>query len=229
MPLKTNLRGITAGLFCAVSVFAVDPPLSVPPKDAVPIPMAEFNFDHEAPGKLPKGFTMAVSGSGPSIHWQIRDDPQAPSRPYILAQSGKADPGENFALALLDGRRLEHGEVAVRFKAVGGEEDQAAGIVWRYQDPQTYYVARVNALEDNCCVYRVKQGKRKLLDEQAVIVSPYTWHDLRLVFVNRNFSVFLDNELVLGGKDKAYLGAGQVGLWTKADSSIRFDDFRVSK
>jgi hypothetical protein len=203
--------------------------LEAPPKDAVPIPMAEYNFDHELPGKLPKGFTPALSGAGPSIHWEIRDDPQAPSRPYVLAQSGKAEPGENFALMLLDGRTLENGEVAVRFKVVAGEEDQAAGIVWRYRDPQTYYVVRANALEDNCCVYRVTKGKRKLLDEQAVVVSPYIWHDLRLVFVNRNFTVFLDNEMIVGGKDKALSGVGQVGLWTKADSSIRFDDFRISK
>jgi len=220
---------MTILLLCAAVTFALDKPVTELPKGAVPAPMTLFNFDYDTPGKLPPQFTLAVTGTGSEIHWEVREDPQAPSRPYVLAQSGKADPGENFALALLKGPLLEHGEVAVRFKAVGGEQDQAAGIVWRYQDPQTYYVVRANAREDNCSVYRVKKGLRKLLDEKPVVVLPYTWHELRLIFVGKNYTAFLDGEAVLGGKDKTYLGPGQVGLWTKADSSIRFDDLRVSK
>jgi len=190
--------------------------------------MTVFDFDHDAAGKPPKGFSLAVTGAGPSILWEVRPDSHAPSKPNILAQSGKAEPGENFALAILDGKILQFGEAAVRFKTVNGEEDQAAGIVWRYKDPQTYYVVRANAREDNCSVYRVKQGKRKLLESQSIIVSPYIWHDLRIIFVNDKFTAFFDGELVLGGKDSSFR-SGQVGLWTKADSVTYFDDFRVSQ
>lgn len=220
---------MTILLLCAAAAFAVDKPIIELPKGAVPAPMTLFNFDHNAPGKLPPQFTLAVTGTGPEIRWEVREDPQAPSRPYVLAQSGKADPGENFALALLEGPWLERGEVAVRFKAVGAEDDQTAGIVWRYRDPQTYYVVSASAREDTCGVYRVKKGRRERVDEKLVVVTPYTWHELRLIFVGKNYTVFLDGEVVLGGKDKTYLGAGQVGLWTKAESSIRFDDLRVLK
>jgi hypothetical protein len=58
---------------------------------------------------------------------------------------------------------------------------------------------------------------------------PYTWHDLRIVFVNNSYTAFIDGGLVLGGKSSSVLGTGQVGLWTKADSSIRFDDFRLPR
>jgi len=208
---------------------AADQEIKSPPKGAVPIPMAVYNFDHDVPGQLPKHFTFAVTGQGPEIHWEVRDDPRPPSPPYVLAQSGRADPGENFALALLEGANLEQGEVAVRFKAIEAEDEQAAGIVWRYKDPNTYYVVCASAREDTCGVYRVKNGKRKLLDEESVTLMPYVWHDLHIIFVKKNYSVFVDGQLIVGGKDASLLDAGEVGLWTKADSSIRFDDFRVSR
>jgi len=37
----------------------------------------------------------------------------------------------------------------VKFKPISGREDQAGGLVWRAKDPNNYYVARANALEDN--------------------------------------------------------------------------------
>jgi hypothetical protein len=44
--------------------------------------------------------------------------------------------------------------ISVKFKAISGSVDQAAGIVWRYRDPDNYYVVRANALEDNLVLYK---------------------------------------------------------------------------
>lgn len=215
---------------CTATVFAADSlaPDAIP-KDAVPAPVAVFNFDRDALGKPPPHFTLAVTGEGPDIHWEVRRDPHAPSAPNVLVQDGKAKPGENFALILLDDVILNHGEIAIRIKALAGEEDQAAGIVYRYKDPQNYYVVRVNAREDDCALYRVKNGKRTLIDSKSVIVTPLTWHELRITFANDNYTALVGGELILGGKDSSFKGSGLVGLWTKADSQIAFDDFRVSR
>ena len=51
-------------------------------------------------------------------------------------------------------------DVSVRFKAVSGAVDRGAGIVWRYQNENNYYVVRANALEDNVGAYKVEKGKR---------------------------------------------------------------------
>ena len=48
----------------------------------------------------------------------------------------------------------------MRFKAIAGRVDQAAGLVWRYTDPDNYYVVRANALEDNVVLYKVEKGRR---------------------------------------------------------------------
>ena len=209
----------------ATTVYALD----TLPKDAVPAPQAVFNFDRDALGKPPSRFRFEVTGAGPAIRWEVRQDPRAPSAPNVLIQSGKANPGENFALALLDNVALDHGEIAVRFQALAGDEDQAAGILYRYQDPRNYYVIRASSKEDNCALYRVKKGKIKLLDSKDVIISPYTWHELRITFAKDTYTALMDGELILGGKDSSFKGAGLVGLWTHSDSVMAFDDLRVSQ
>jgi hypothetical protein len=40
------------------------------------------------------------------------------------------------------------------------DPDQAAGIVWRYQDPDNYYIVCANALENNVVLYKVEKGVR---------------------------------------------------------------------
>jgi hypothetical protein len=217
-------------LWCALilgvtAVYAAD----APPPEAKPVPLALFNFDRDPLGKTPERFTLIIGGEGQGVHWEVRQEREAPSPPNVLAQTGRTQPGENFALALLDGVHLQHGEVAVKFKAIGGAENQAAGLVWRYRDPKNFYVAMASVKGDVITAYRVRKGKRKILSAQDVIVAPMRWHELRLVFINNSFSVFMDGELVLGAKDSSLLDAGRVGLGTQSDSEVLFDDFRVTQ
>lgn len=203
-------------------------PLAVP-KGAAPVMLSTVAFDRDAVGKPPSHFTFAVTGTGPEAHWEIQEDPFIPGHRHLLVQNGRTEPGENVALAILNDRVFQHGEIVVRFRVNGGEDDQSAGIVWRYQDPQNYYLVRASAKEDACSVYRVKKGKLKLLDTKSAIILPYTWHELRLIFVDKNFTAFVDGELTVGGKDSSDLKAGQIGLCTLSDSNIRFDSLRVPR
>jgi hypothetical protein len=221
---------MTIMLFCAAMAFSAEPPvLKGPPKNAAPVFLAALSFDKDSLGKPPADFVFAVTGEGPAARWEVQQDPSISTLHHLLVQTGHTEPGDNAALALLHGSLLEHGEVVVRFRVNGGEDDQSAGIVWRYQDPQTYYMARASAKDDACSVYLVKKGKRKLLDTQQVVIIPYTWHELRVVFVQKSYSVFIDHELIVGGKNSGLPGAGQIGLCTLSDSVVRFDDFRYSR
>ena len=62
-----------------------------------------------------------------------------------------------------------------QFKPVGGNEDQAGGMVWRFQDGDNYYVVRANALEDNVVLYKTEKGKRSplLVPKVEAIVHHY--------------------------------------------------------
>ena len=72
-------------------------------------------------------------------------------------------------------------EVRVAFKAVRGKKDQGGGIVWRYQDANNYYVARMNPLEDNYRVYQVVAGERiQLATKEDLKVPVGEWHTLKV-------------------------------------------------
>ena len=59
--------------------------------------------------------------------------------------------------------------------------DQGGGIVWRYQDANNYYVARVNPLEENFRVYKVIAGQRKQLGtKEGLKAETGKWHTITI-------------------------------------------------
>jgi len=119
-----------------------------------------IRFDHCVPGKVPPGWTVAMTHDGAPPRWEILRDESAPSPPYVLGQVSRDATAGRFPLAIWDAIAIRDGEVTVAFKAVDGTVDQAAGIVWRYQNPNNYYVVRANALENNVVLYKVENGVR---------------------------------------------------------------------
>ncbi len=117
-------------------------------------------FDGSVPGSLPLGWSVAMTHSGQPPRWEIVRDESAPRPPYVLAQVSRDKTAGRFPLVIWDGLSIRDGEISVAFKAVDGTVDQAAGIVWRYQDPNNYYIVRANALENNVVLYKVDGRSR---------------------------------------------------------------------
>ena len=181
---------------------------------------ATANFDDLKPGTTPAGWTGTRTGKG-EARWEIVADDSAPSKPNVLKQSGHA----TFPVCLKKDTRLKDGFVEVKFKAVSGKEDQSGGVVWRCQDADNYYVARANALEDNVTIYHTIKGKRLSFKNVDTKVASGVWHTLRVEFEGNKFIVFFDGNKVIEATDESFPDAGQVGVWTKADSVTIFDDF----
>lgn len=190
-----------------------------------------FNFDVAEAGKAPPGWTIAITGKG-EPRWAVAKDDSAPSKPNVLKQSGEV-PSPSFPLCIQDAPTLKDGFVEVKFKSVSGRGDQAAGVIWRCVDKDNYYICRPNALEDNIVLYKVEKGKRISLDivgrkggygvEEKV--APQAWHTLRVEFAGNRFKVLFNGKHLFDVEDEAFTEAGVVGLWTKADSVMLFDDF----
>ena len=115
---------------------------------------------------------------------------------------------------------------------------EAAGIVWRYQDPDNYYIVRANALENNVVLYKVEGGKRISLEPKGTPSKTYgvkqkvprdTWSALRVDFDGPRFLVFFDGAKIMEVEDATFASKGKIGLWTKADSVTYFDDLRIDK
>jgi hypothetical protein len=105
--------------------------------------------------------------------------------------------------------------------------DQAAGLLFRIQDADNYYILRANALEGNVNFYKYASGRRSLMNEGRAAVASGQWQELRVEAVGRQFRGFLNGDLVVEAADDVYT-AGRPGLWTKADSVTCFDDVRVT-
>jgi hypothetical protein len=178
------------------------------------------NFDSDAVGSVPAGWTCGVTGGG-SPHWSVAADPSAPSKPNVLKQTGSG----TFPWCVKSGTALTDGFVEVKFKPISGGEDQAGGLVWRWKDGDNYYVARANALENNVSLYYTERGSRKTLKYIAAPVAVGAWHTLRVEFAGTRIAVSLDGKRYIELDDKHIGGAGAVGVWTKADSVTSFDDF----
>ncbi|MBA2243268.1 MAG: hypothetical protein H0W04_10350, partial [Chthoniobacterales bacterium] len=118
-----------------------------------------INFDDAKTGAPPSGWTATKTGGG-SPNWTVEKDDSAPSKPNVLKQSGKAA----YPLCIMDGANVKDGFGEVKFKPISGNEDQAAGLIWRVKDADNYYVCRANALEGNVVLYKTEKGKRSSLD-----------------------------------------------------------------
>jgi len=179
----------------------------------------ELGFDKSALDKLPSGWTVQ-SGS-----WAVIEDDTAPSPRQVLAQTGNGEK-QPYNLALLDDVKCTDVDVSVRLSAVAGQIDQGGGLVWRAKDARNYYIARWNPLEKNVRLYEVVDGERVQLDSDDVRLEP-GWHTLRVVAKGEEHAVYLDGRRRLAVKDATFVGAGKLGLWTKADARTHFDDLRV--
>ena len=183
--------------------------------------MAEtMNFDADPVGMAPSGWTAGVTGRG-AHHWTVETDAGAPSKPRVLKQSGRGD----FPWFVKNEPKFADGYVEVKFKPISGNEDQAGGLVWRWQGGDNYYVARANALEDNVSLYYTQNGRRITIKYVDAPVAKNQWHTLRVEFAGKRIRVALDGKIYIETDDEHIAGPGRVGVWTKADSVTLFDDF----
>jgi 3-keto-disaccharide hydrolase len=178
------------------------------------------DFDKAPTGKPPSGWTATQTGTG-RARWEVAPDDTAPSRPNVLKQTGQA----TYPVCLKDDTSVKDGFVEVKFKALSGREDQAGGLVWRAKDPNNYYVARANALENNVTIYHTINGRRTEKKRASIKVPGNQWHALRVDFQGSHFTVAFNGQKALDWDDETFKDAGKVGVWTKADSVTEFDDF----
>ncbi len=113
-----------------------------------------WNFDNNEIGNMPNGFSNQMTGRGGLGKWEVVKDETAPSKPNVLAQTSQEYFGYHFNMVISEKETCDDLELFVTFNGVKGREDQGGGSVWRYQDANNYYIARVNPLENNFRVYK---------------------------------------------------------------------------
>jgi hypothetical protein len=187
-----------------------------------------INFDTYPLGKVPPGWTVAMTDRGGPPKWEVLKDSSAPTQPYVLGQVSNDSTRSRLPLAILEAVSLRDGDVSVRLKPVAGREDAAGGLVWRYRDANNYYLVRANAKTNSVSVFKVQNGQRHaLLTDVRREIPMNGWTILKVSARGPRFQVYLDHKRLLEVSDHTFTDSGKVGLCTVADSVMYFDDFRV--
>jgi hypothetical protein len=192
----------------------------------------KVDFTQDAVGQPPAGFEFGhTAGVGKPGAWVIQTD----GSNKVLAQADPDSTRSRFPVAVLSEVAAADVDLSVRFKPISGTVDQAAGLVWRYQSQDNYYIVRANALEDNVVLYKVEGGKRTDLPLKGegrtygkkIDVPGGQWSTLRVVANGALFEVYLNGSKLYEVEDRTFTNGGKVGVWTKADSITQFDDLTV--
>lgn len=192
----------------------------------------KIDFSAEAIGQPPKAFLFGHTAKvGAPGTWIVQDD----GGNKVLAQTNADATNARFPVAVLSDVSTADVDLSVRFKPISGRVDQAAGLVWRYQDEDNYYIVRANALEDNVVLYKVEKGKRTDLPVKGegrtygkkADVPAAQWSTLRVVVSGQRYEVYLNGAKLYEVEDATFTQPGRVGVWTKADSVTQFDDLTV--
>lgn len=197
------------------------------------------DFERMDVGSAPPGWVFAQAREAEPPRWVVVRDPASPARGNMLAQVARDRDFRRFPLAIYEGAEIADGRVAVRFKSITGGAAKAAGLVWRYQDENNYYVVRADARRENIALFKVENGRRRQLgsfgrlspfDEFSVEldIPDRQWHTLAVSFSGSRFRVQFNDMELFEIEDSTFQQAGRVGLWTMADSVSYFDDFEVS-
>ena len=193
----------------------------------------KVDFSGDTVGQPPKGFEFGHTANvGAPGRWVV----EAEGANKYLAQTDADATNARFPVAVLSDVRAVDVDLSVRFRPISGRVDQAAGLVWRFQNQDNYYIVRANAREHNVVLYKVENGKRTDLPLKGegrtygkkASVPAGQWSTLRVVAAGPLFEVYFNGTKLYDVEDKTFTQPGKVGVWTKADSITQFDDLTVT-
>ena len=211
-------------------------------------PAQGLGFNHETVGAAPASvlpvvgnWLVGMDGDNPVLvvdgrAW-IRGQPAAG-----IADRARALYGERYAefldnvkayayfpyAVIPDVEEFREGVIRFRFKGVAGRIDQAAGILFDLKPNGDYYAVRANPLEDNLVLWQFKRGKRSSVKWIRNTPTPSgQWHELKVEVRGKSVKSWLDGKLDLTHELPEPV-SGRIGLWSKADSVVYFDDIQVT-
>ena len=133
-----------------------------------------------------------------------------------------------FPLTVFKGiEDFRKGEISVQFKAISGRIDRGAGIAFDIKKNGDYLVIRANPLENNIVLFRLKNGRRSVVQWIRNVKTPSkVWHTLKVVIDGKKVYGYMNDKLYIKYTNKKPI-SGRIGLWSKADSYVFFDNFKV--
>jgi len=189
---------------------------------------AAWHFD-EAGGAAIRGWRFTETNSdGTPGRWQVIAQKDALTAPNVMKLVETKNDDGTFNLAIAEGTSFGDFDLSVGVWPDQGEEDRGGGPIWRCRDKDNYYICRLNPLEGNFRVYRVKRGRRRQLKSASVDLTSQRWYHVRVTMIGQHITCYLDGKRLLDTSDKTFMQPGMVGVWTKSDAVTAFDDLVVT-
>jgi hypothetical protein len=211
-----------------------------------------FDFSQDTSGQPPPGFVSLVTGPGEPAQWKVTEEivppilapiePNAPTNTakhnVLRVQSFNLDE-DHFPILLFTNEIFSDFTFTTRFKIAGGVVNPSAGVVFRAQDQNNYYVVRAST-EGNLLWYKVVDG-RSYASIGIGVKLPMpanVWRELRIDCQGSQTRCYLDGQLVIPpvkagtptddvAINDTTFSHGKVGFWSEADSKCFFVDGHV--
>ena len=171
--------------------------------------------------------TQGMTGLGRPPSWQPVADPDAPDG-WALAETAGDATDLRFPFCISPQAVTRDFDATLRFKPMSGTRAQVAGLIFRAQSANDYYVVRANSLDNSVRLYRMEKGKRSQLASKEAPIEAGKWHSLRVIAANERFEVALDGKTLFDVTDRSLLQAGPLGVWSQADSVTRYGSLLLS-
>ncbi|HYI04143.1 MAG TPA: family 16 glycoside hydrolase [Reyranella sp.] len=171
--------------------------------------------------------TQGMTGVGRPPSWQPVADPDAPDG-WALAETAGDPTDLRFPLCISPQAVTRDFDATLRFKPISGTRAQVAGLMFRAQSANDYYVVRANSLDNSVRLYRMEKGKRSQLASKEAPIEAGKWHSLRVIAANERFEVALEGKTLFDVNDRSLPQAGPLGVWSQADSVTRYGSLLVS-
>ena len=176
-------------------------------------PALKIDFADETVGAEPKSFVNVVG------IWRI----EAEGNKKVLAVDGRQWKEGQTAAGIADKARALYGERYAEFL------DRVQAFAYFPLKPNgDYLTVRANPLENNLVLWKFEKGKRSSVKWiRNTPTATRQWHDLKVRIAGTKVEGYLNGKLHLEHVLPQPV-SGRVGLWSKADSHVYFDDYTVT-
>jgi hypothetical protein len=193
-------------LIIAVSVVTV-----LLPAFAAPV---KVDLTNKTAGAEPKSLVPVVGV------WRIENE----GNEKLLAVDGRQWKEGQSSAGIAD----KNGEISVRFEGLSGRIDEGAGILFNLKPNGDYLTIRANCLENNLVLWKFEKGRRSQVKWiRNTPTASRQWHDLKVRVAGNKVEGYLNGKLYLEHTLPEPV-SGRIGLWSKADSYMHFDDFAAT-
>jgi hypothetical protein len=198
-----------------------------------------FDFSSAQINAPPPGCVNTLSGEGKPGDWRVLLD-EVPldadgftggaqtARKSVVGQVARDTTDNHFPMLVLGDGQYGDFSFTTKFKIVGGDAEQMAGVAFRMQDENNFYVVRANVLSGTFYFYKFEKGLRSPPIGNKVNFTTGVWHELTVECRGTEIQIKLDGTNAMPTLNDTTFTAGKIALWTKSDSVAYFTDARVT-